>query len=210
MSANHMSSALPTIREIDSKLGALDGLSEEEMQEVNRTLAFELDKKDIARDLLRGHYSVRFLKDKYPKYGADEIKRIVKEIYDEIASLEIIDLRIEMLGYLASSTDFQVSLYDMLEAARDPKMRLEIIKLLNQLKLERLQFIERIGMTLQNTGEAPQDLKGLVNADYKHLEQRRDVPAGRLSTGNGDGGGPAEGTVEEQQVTVCAAGVVPR
>lgn len=176
--------------------------------------------KELKDDISRGLYSNRHLRTKYGKhFDADELRLIVDGLIQTIASENVIDIRMEIIGYLLSSDDFQDTLYRMMKqeaAAGRTRNVVEIIKLIKDLKNDRLQFIEEIGIpiALYQEGKKISDpqkvnLSALLEAGQRTLEHARlkdsGEYAGKLANGRE---GDVAGELEGKQIPVHSAGNV--
>ena len=176
--------------------------------------------KSLRDDIARGLYSRRHLRQKYGKYFDDkEMDILVQGLIDQIAHENVIDIRMEIMGYLLSSDEFQRTLYTMMvkeEAAGRTRNVVEIVKLLHLLKNDRLEFIKEIGIPIALYQEGQKidrpeqvDLSAMLAAGQKALEDaRRDNTrefAGKLADGRE---GTTAGDLEAEQVSVHPAGDV--
>jgi len=177
--------------------------------------------KCIKDDISRGLYSRRHLRQKYGKYfDEQEMDVLVDGLITMIAHEDTIDIRMEIMGYLLSSTEFQATLYGMMkmeEAAGRTRNVVEIVKLLSSLKNDRLEFIREIGIPIAMYQEGKQvarpekvDLSAMLEAGQKVLSdaRRNDAQefAGKRSNGSE---GDASGDLGGEQVSVHPAGDVP-
>ena len=177
--------------------------------------------KCIKDDISRGLYSRRHLKEKYGKYfDREEMNVLIDGLITMIAHEDVIDIRMEIMGFLMSSTEFQATLYTMMkkeEAAGRTRNVVEIVKLLSSLKNDRLEFIKEIGIPLALYQEGKQvarpekiDLSAMLEAGQKALNDARRSDSGQFAGKRAHGSEvDVNGDLEGEQVSIHPAAIVP-
>lgn len=187
----------------------------------------------LVEDLSRGLYSVGRIREKYLGDGnyhpyswltTEKLAELLEQAVNRMVNDNPIDVRYEIVGYLTSNLGLQETLYKMLDDSQNQgktRTSVEITRILNQLKKERVDFMREIGLELAKQAKDPSipsilppgaiPVTDLLAQGDKILE-RTNVPdqyKGVLTSGDispTGRNGTTAGTLEEEQDPMDSAG----
>jgi len=131
----------------------------------------------VVRSIRQGVYSRMALIDEHcdDLYTPDDLDKTIARAYEDLTTNEVIDPRIEVLGYLVSSADLQSTIYEMMESERclgKTKNVIELMRLLKTFKDDRIKFLRELNIIKPTTASdnnndaqaEPVDLKKMLEA----------------------------------------------
>jgi hypothetical protein len=210
-------------------------LTDEECRNNGLTLQRALVVRLLVEDLKRGLYSIGRLREKYlgshnykpyPWMTIEEFAILLETATQAMVCDNPIDPRFEIAGYLASNLMLQETIYEMLDDPANkakPRTMVELIKVLNTLKKERLDFMRQFGIELAQQATDPTKPSLLppgavpvtdLLAEGAQVLERTTVPvefAGILTSGDIASDGRSRSTerdLEDKQDTIHTASLI--